>query len=175
MGTRITGGGAARVYAAAEDWVNRALRADDSLFTPGVPIWSSRWLGEVRVRFLNQPDESSASFLDKLQRQPTGSPPEVYQLMGEALYFHFLIVTTKDSTTEQRVIDTVLRWSPSPVIIPSGLVGALTPGIASPGQYFHTSRPFQVGFLIEVVEHGRSKGLMSGTVYSLIHGISRVS
>ena len=28
-------------------WVERALRTDDSLFTPGVPIWSSRWLREL--------------------------------------------------------------------------------------------------------------------------------
>ena len=28
--------------------------------------------------------------------------------MGEVLYFHFLIVTTKKSATEERVIDTVL-------------------------------------------------------------------
>lgn len=44
------------VYKAAELWVERALKSDDSLFTPGVPIWSSEWLGELRERFLNQPD-----------------------------------------------------------------------------------------------------------------------
>ena len=45
MGTRITGGGAEKVYAAAEKWVQRALRTDDSLFTPGEPVWSSRCSG----------------------------------------------------------------------------------------------------------------------------------
>ena len=47
MGTRIRGGGADKVYAAAETWVELALRADDSLFTPGKAIWSRRWLGEA--------------------------------------------------------------------------------------------------------------------------------
>ena len=120
MGTRIRGGGAEKVYAAAEKWVERALRADDSLFTPGKAIWSRRWLGELHQRFLNHPDESSDSFLDKLQQQLADSPPEVYQLMGEVLYFYFLIVTTKNSADEQRVIDTVLGWSPSPVEVPAG-------------------------------------------------------
>ena len=152
MGTRITGGGVETVYAAAEKWVERALRADDSLFTPGEAIWSSRWLRELHERFLNHPDESSDSFLEKLRQQLADSPPEVYQLMGEALYFYFLIVTTRNSTNEHRVIDTVLGWSPSRAEIPQELVAGLTPGIASPGQYFHTSRPFQVGFLIEFVE-----------------------
>ena len=152
MGTRIKGNGVERVYAAAELWVNRALRADDSLFTPGKPIWSGVHLGQLHDRFLNHPDESKASFLEKLQGQLKGSPPDIYQLMGEALYFYFLIVSTKNSANEQRVIDSVLEWSPSPVAIPSDLIAGLTPGIVHPGQGFHTGRPFQVGFLIEFVE-----------------------
>ena len=56
MGTRIAG--AETVYAAAEAWVERALRSDDSLFTPGRRIWTSSWLGELRQRFLDSPDES---------------------------------------------------------------------------------------------------------------------
>ena len=157
MGTRITGGGVEKVYAAAEKWVERALRADDSLFTPGEAIWSSRWLGELHERFLNHPDESSDSFLEKLQQQLADSSPEVYQLMGEVLYFYFLIVTTKNSATQQRVIDTVLGWSPSPIAIPPDLVAGLTPGITNPGPYFHTGRPFQVGFLIAFVEQWKEK------------------
>ena len=157
MGTRITGGGVEKVYAAAEKWVERALRADDSLFTPGMAIWSSRWLGELHERFLNHPDESSDSFLEKLQQQLADSSPEVYQLMGEVLYLYFLIVTTKNSATQQRVIDTVLGWSPSPIAIPPDLVAGLTPGITNPGPYFHTGRPFQVGFLIAFVEQWKEK------------------
>ena len=52
MGTRITLDGAGKVYEAAWVWVERALRADDSLFTPGKAIWSSHWLGEIHQRFL---------------------------------------------------------------------------------------------------------------------------
>ena len=57
MGSRKTYDGAEKVYEAAELWVDRALRTDDSLFTPGEPIWSSRWLRELRERFLDRPDE----------------------------------------------------------------------------------------------------------------------
>ena len=157
MGSRRTRDGVERVYEAAKAWVDRALRADDSLFTPSEAIWSSRWLGEVHRRFLDQPDESKDSFLAKLERQLEGSPPEVYQLIGEALYFHFLIVSAKNSANEQRVIDAVLGWSPSPVAIPADLVAGLTPGIATPGQNFHSRRPFQVGFLMEFVEQWKEQ------------------
>ena len=152
MGSRKTMDGAEKVYEAAALWVDRALRNDDSLFTPGKPIWTSKGLGELRERFLDRPDESSDSFLEKLRRQLEGSPAEVFQLMGEALYVYFLIVYARDSSNEQRVIDTVLGWSPMPVAIPPDLVAGLTPGIASPGVAFHTFRPFQVGFLIEFAE-----------------------
>ena len=157
MGTRVTGGGVEKVYEAADKWVQHALRTDDSLFTPGTPIWSRRWLSELHDRFMNHPDESSDSFLQKLQRQLVGSPPQIYQLMGEALYFYFLIVATKNSSNEERVIDTVLSWSPSPMAVPQDLVRGLTPGIVNPGQYFHTSRPFQVAFLIEFVEQWKDE------------------
>ncbi len=150
MGTRIMGGGREQVYAAAEKWVERALRADDSLFTPGKAIWSSQWLGELHQRFLTHP--AGGSFEDKLPAQLEGSQPEVYQLMGEALYFYFLIVSTTNSAKEQRLINTVLGWSPTPVTIPPEFVAGLTPGIADPGQFFHSGRPYQVGFLVEFVE-----------------------
>ena len=152
MGSRKTYDGAEKVYEAAEAWVERALRSDDSLFTPGKPIWTGEWLGELRERFLDRPDESGDSFLEKLQRQLEGSPAEVYQLMGEALYFYFLIVYARNSANEQRVINTVLGWSPTPVAISPDLVAGLTPGIANPGVAFHTYRPFQVGLIIEFTE-----------------------
>ncbi len=157
MGTRITTTGAEKVYQAASLWVERALKSDDSLFTPGTPIWSSRWLGELHERFMNQPDAGDRSFLEKLRDQLAQSPPEIYQLMGEVLYVHFLIVTARKSTNEQRRIDEVLGWSSQPVAIPPDLVACLTPGLASPGQNFHTSRPFHVGFLIEFVEQWKEQ------------------
>ena len=157
MGTKITREGAEKVYEAASKWVKCALQADDSLFTPGQPIWSSRWLGELRQRFLDNPDEPGVNFLNKLEGQLSGSPPEIYQLMGEALYFYFLIVIAKNSANEQRVIDTVLGCSPSPVEIPQELAAGLTPGIANPGQAFHRFRPYQLGFLIEFVEQWKER------------------
>ena len=92
MGSRKTHDGAENVYAAAKKWVDCALRKDDSLFTPGKPIWTSEWLRELRERFLDRPDVGQGSFYDKLKQQLEDSPPEVYQLMAEVLYVHFLIV-----------------------------------------------------------------------------------
>ena len=79
MGSRKTRDGAERVYAAAKAWVERSLQTDDSLFTPGKPIWSRQLLGELRERFLDSPEEVKGNFVQELQQQLAGSPPEVYQ------------------------------------------------------------------------------------------------
>lgn len=146
------------VYAAAEAWVERALRSDDSLFAPGRPIWTTRWLEELHHRFLDSPDVSDMTFMDKLERQLTGSPPEAYQLMAEVLYVHFIVVSRKNSTGVQAQLQQVLNWSPQPVAIPSELVSGLTPGIANPGQGFHRYKPHQIGFIIEFASQWKRLG-----------------
>ena len=159
MGTRITREGSENVYGAAQAWVDAALREhDSSLFTPGEPIWTARWLRELRERFLDKPDTSKRKFLEKLRDQldPT-TPPQVHQLMAEAIYFHRLIVTTRDGRAKRRDIETVLGWSSSPVAIPEPLVQGFTPGIANTGQYFHVKRPNQIGFLVEFAEQWKEQ------------------
>ena len=150
--------GRQNVYAAAEAWVRRALRSDDSLFTPGRPIWTSEWLDELHRRFLDSPDVSDTPFWDKLERQMAGSPPQAYQLMTEVLYVHLIVVSRKDSTGVQAQLQQVLNWSPQPMAIPSEFVAGLTPGIANPGQGFHRYRPHQVGLVIEFASQWKQLG-----------------
>ena len=160
MGSRKTGYGVENVYAAANLWVERALKADDSLFTPSNPIWTSANLQNLRERFLDRPDISGDDFYVKLNRQLDGGLAKVYQLMGEVLFVYFLIVhqsATRGDTKLSR-INRVLEWSPEPVSIPADLVSALSPGIAHPGQFFLSSgRPEQLGFVVEIAE--QFKGL----------------
>ena len=150
MGSRATAEGADKVYAVAQQWVDCALRTDGSLFTPGKAIWTTENLSVLHEKFLNRPDETKRNFLVKLQEQLSGSPPEVYQLMGEALYAHYLI---QDLTlgTKQNRIQAVLGWSPTPVSMSQQLVAGLR------GRFVNTSAgqtyiPYQVGTLIETIE-----------------------
>ncbi len=152
MPTRQRRVGVENVYAAAQKWVDAALRNDDSLFTPGRPIWSKELLRELHENFLEGPEGERDSFHSNLRDALEGSSPEAYQLMGEALYAHYLIVSTSNSAREQGSIDTVLQWSPTPVQIPPELAEALTPGLVNPGQAYHNLRHYQIGFLIEFVE-----------------------
>ena len=154
MGSRLSGEGPTKVYAAAQEWMDAALRSDDSLFTPGTPVWTASVLTELREKFLDTPDTSSNSFTAKLERQLAGASPEAYQLMGEALYIHLLIghKSFMAGPTKQRLINQVIRWSGRTVPIPEALAYALASGMIHPGQGFHNYRPFQVGYVIELSE-----------------------
>jgi 5-methylcytosine-specific restriction enzyme B len=140
------------IYETAERWVEAALRNEDSLFTPGVPIWSLETLQEVHHRFIDQPDEGNRSFLEKLKDQLDGASPAAHQLMGEALFVHFLPVLNVHGPTKRSHINTVLSWSPTPVSIPPYLDRVLDDGIFNVGMAFHTFRPFQLQLVLEFAE-----------------------
>ena len=149
MTARNTGDGAEQVYAAAQKWVSCALRSNDSLFTPGKPIWTRELLRVLHDQVLNRPEMGDGDFGGKLQQQLAGSPPEAYQLMGEVLYLHYLPLYINPATKEARV-DRVLRWSPKPVAIPVESCAGFQQGFVALGAGKSLIR-YQVGTLIETV------------------------
>ena len=152
MPARVNWDGVEVAYVAAEAWVDRGLRNDGSLFTPGRPIWTRELLGELHHRFLDRPDEGSGSFLDKLEAQLEDSPPEVYQLMGEVLYVHYLLLDPNEPAVRR-----VLGWSQHPVDIPPALVDGLQFLFINIG-VARALIPFQIGTLIETVEQWKELG-----------------
>ena len=155
MGSKKTQEGAGRVYGAAKKWIDCALRNDDSLFTPGKPIWSRDGLAELRTRFLERPDVGDGNFFQRLETQLEGCSAEAYQLMAEVLYVHLLFISDswmRDDRKKERV-ERVLGWGAPLPTVPSDLVNGLSPGLGGPGQRFFSDRPFHVGFIIEFVDH----------------------
>lgn len=141
-------------YAAAQRFIDAVLRADDSLFTPGAPIWSLANIDELYHRFVENPDEGGDSFGVKFHRQLAGAPAAVYQLAGELIYVHLLIAAgTIGYQAKRALIATVLSWSPAPAAIPAELDQALERGLARVGTAFLTYRPYQLGFLLEFVRY----------------------
>jgi 5-methylcytosine-specific restriction enzyme B len=53
---RVTGTVGDQFYGAAQRFIDAALRADDSLFTPGTAIWSLAHIDDLYRRFIEQPD-----------------------------------------------------------------------------------------------------------------------
>ena len=156
MGSRLTTNGADKVYAATLRWVHHALQSDGSLFTPGAEIWSSELLEQVRRSGLDNPNIGSGNFLDKLCQQLTQSqsPPEICQLMAEALYIYYIASSARYNTKTNN-INRLLELSEQPEI-PANLRESLSRRIAS----FDDGRGqvrISVSFIIEFAKQWKER------------------
>ena len=136
-------------YGAAEHFVSAALKSDDSLFTPGKPIWSLGQIDDLYQRFNRQPDTGSDRFDVKLRRQLQGAPDSTLQLMGEVIFVQFLVVDDIGAKSKRALVQEVLSWMNVPVSIPVDLDATFEHGLAAGGLAFKTLRPFQIQFLVE--------------------------
>lgn len=153
MGSRLIGGGVEEVYKAAEFWVEQALRKDDSVFTPGEPIWSKGCLAELRENYLSQPLGGDKDFLEKLEQQLGGVSPQARQLMAEVLYVHHLTPELRSVafTRKKGQIEEILRRGAPIQAIPDDVAQGLGPGIAT-NQSMNRYRPYQIAFILEFTE-----------------------
>jgi 5-methylcytosine-specific restriction protein B len=117
-------------YAAAQRLIEAALRSDDSLFTPERPIWSLPTIDALYRDFVEHPDTSSGSFVNKFHGQLANSAPETIQLAAELRYIYLLPANRIRPDTKRRQAKTVLGWSPQSAVIPPDLDQALEHGIA---------------------------------------------
>src|SRR5687768_16861727 len=85
----------------------RALRGDDSLFTPGTPIWRDQVIDDLYRRFVEQPDTSSDRFEVKFHRQLDGAPDSTIQLAAELLFIHLVIADDMTGATKRGLINEV--------------------------------------------------------------------
>jgi MoxR-like ATPase len=115
---------------------------------------------EILVRdFVNQPDVGKDSFLTKLRRQLSTSPPAAVRLAAELLYVHFLIARSGTIGGQKKAehIRSVLGFvdGRSGVDhehdIPAELVSALESGLINPGQGYSNYRWKQFAYLIQTV------------------------
>lgn len=140
------------IYAVAERFVDVALRRDDSLFTPGRPIWSPSNLDELDARYVQNPDLSSGSFEEKLKQQLSGASPEAVQLMAEAMFMYFLPARGNIAGhTKRQKIEEVLGWIPGGLQMPSDLSAILETGVGSGGPGFHLYKWASLSFLLVFV------------------------
>ena len=147
--------GAERVYEAASRWVDAALRNDDSLFTPGTPIWSLSNLEDFRNRLAEEPkqDDGGPGFFDRLEKLLSGGPDETIQLAAEIIYVYFLLPYpgAVGGGTKRRHLNRVLKWAERPARIPDDLDAVLDSGLVNPGSAFSRWRHQQVALIEEFV------------------------
>jgi 5-methylcytosine-specific restriction protein B len=136
-------------YSAARLAVERTLQKDDSLFTPGQPIWSLTNIRDLYDRFVRHPDASADTFETKFRRQLNGAPAATIQLAGELLYIHFLVPADMSGQAKRTLINEVLSWSPNPVTVPDELATTLDDGFVTAGMAYKIRRPMQLWFMLD--------------------------
>jgi 5-methylcytosine-specific restriction protein B len=127
-----------------------------SMFTPGMPVWTTAALNELKQRFVDLPDKSTASFEVKLKKQLDGATDVAIQLMAEAVYVYHLVENHSLSKTKLGNVRNILSWMKKPVEVPQELVEATEQGLTNPGQFYLTNKPFQIAFIINAAVAWRS-------------------
>src|SRR5690554_2509945 len=82
--SRLTSPHAQLVYEATAQFVERGLRQDDSIFTPGNAIWTAENAESLHDYFVGNPIVGTdLNFTEKLARQLSDAPDPTIQLMAE--------------------------------------------------------------------------------------------
>ncbi len=146
----------AGTYTAAERFVHAALRHDDSLFTPGRPIWTAANLDVLVERFVGHPGFMETKFDEQFRRQLEGTSDDVHQLAAELLYAYSLPASQVGGPSKRQGINEVLSRMGQPTEIPEELSVALDHGFGSGGTSYSTRKPAQLSNLVRIVRHWKS-------------------
>ncbi len=101
---------AAAILPAADRWKQQCLLAGGSLFGDE-RLWTGQNFEQLRVHFVENPDEGSDPFYEKLRRQLDPAPPEAKRLWSEMTWTFYLIVRDVKPNTKRERITMVWEWS----------------------------------------------------------------
>lgn len=145
---RIPGADQARVYAAAQRFVERALRRNGSVFSSR-RRWAPDVLDDLHVR-LAEP-ATGASFGERWAALLAGAGDHTVELAAEACYVHLLFAADLSPTTKRHLVETTLARSSSPPRVSAPLDAALAAGLAGTGVAFKRRRLSQLQLLVDAV------------------------
>ena len=99
------------VYDAAETWRDRCLVGDSSILATGQAFWKAEFFDELDQSFIQRPDTSRATFLEKLERQLEGASDEAIRLMAEVNWVVTLFPSNIKPDTKSQNVRKIWSWS----------------------------------------------------------------
>lgn len=127
---------------------------EDSLLTPGHPIWTAEHLAELKRDYVDRPDMGPDDFFEKLQQQLATSSAGAIQLFAELLIVNVLPLTNLGGPLKVKHVRTVLNLANPAVEIPVDVEQVLSGGgVYHGGQAFGNYRWKQLVYLIGVAQH----------------------
>jgi len=141
----------APVLDAAKHWIDRCLIGDQSLFFDEV-LWTEANAAELHKHFVENPDESDLSFLDKLPKQLSAASPGARQLMAEIFWAIRLFPTTPKAPTKRAQFLQVWQLCGRPLSEDHPMLAAAAlGGIGSAGTAYLTGPWREIAFLIQAL------------------------
>ena len=140
---------------AAQTWATKCFVGDGSLFS-GESLWRAELIGELIARFVDNPDLGTESFLEKLQKQLLGAPPQGIRLMAEMLWLLILFQTRMLAKTKRENILSVWGWSGEELAGSPLLEDQVLAGIGFPGTAYNTGRWRELAYLIKITKAFKS-------------------
>ncbi|MEU3431519.1 McrB family protein [Streptomyces gardneri] len=143
----------AEVAAAVQRVFRGGLLSGKSALQPELAAWTDATASDLRARFVDQPDESSDTFLVKLRRQLTGAPDETIALAAELLFVNMAPLVPEQIGLPKKleILGEVLSWADRPMDVHPDLKPALK-GFLHGGQGFLNYRWAQFQILVLLVE-----------------------
>lgn len=138
------------IYSAAAEWKEKCLIRDTSFIWKDENLWTLHNLKRLEETFINNPDESSDSFDQKLEKQLENESEEIYKLMVELLYIYYLFPhrTSIRYETKMRKLKTVASWKGITIDEELDIFQGLKDGLGATGTFYNTSKFYELSFLI---------------------------
>lgn len=114
-------------------FVERGLRAGESVFSPGRPVWRGEVARELVRLVVDQPDVQGENFLAKLGSQLADASEDAKLLMAELVAWQVIPLQTPGEAKKRERITTVLNWMEHPVVLPLDIEAALRNWSFNPG------------------------------------------
>lgn len=98
------------IYRVAEAWKNQCLLAGKSLLWQDESVWSIQTLEAFKRCFTDNPDESRASFEQKLKKQLANDGPEVTKLACDLVLVYYLFTSSVSGSRKRGFLTTIASW-----------------------------------------------------------------
>jgi 5-methylcytosine-specific restriction protein B len=136
------------IFQAAAHWSQHCLSQDGSVFTDK-QLWCLEHLEAVDRYYVNRPDDTERTFLEKLREQLAPTRVEVKQLIAEMLWV--MLLCPSNIGPEKKREDVKLVWSWSGFTLPDDLKWLsvqVLKGLGSTGQSFNYNRWRELVFFV---------------------------
>ena len=146
------------IYQAADEWRDKCLLANGSVFFADRHLWTNELLDELDERFVKNLDMGEGDFFGKLEAQLSGGSPQCKQLMAE-LDWLLLLFASRISEPKKRQ-DVRLIWSWSGETLPEDhpmLSDATLGGLGHTGTAYNTHRWREFVFAINALREFKAK------------------